>query len=87
MKKAIILIIILFNLFCTYLSSAEDKNSGEPQALKEQKEADTKVKPQTKPEEKDKYQTLESLKTKQKWNYPQSGCPAGECSEDQTPHK
>jgi len=81
MKRAIILTIILFNLFYTYLSSAEDKNPGEPPAQKEQKEADTKVKPVN------EHQTLSSLRTKQQWNYPKQGCPSGECSEDQTLNK
>ena len=84
MKKAIILIIILFNLFYSHLSFAEDQNSG---ATPIQKEATTKVKPAAKIEEKNKYQTLESLKTKQKWNYPQQVCSSGECKEDQTPNR
>ncbi|OPY84775.1 MAG: TraK protein [Smithella sp. PtaU1.Bin162] len=87
MKRAIILTIILFNLFFAYLSYAEDKNPGEPPALKEQIEAGTKVKLVTKNEEINEYQTLSSLRTKQQWNYPKTGCPAGECSEDQTPNK
>mgnify|MGYP000904188473 FL=1 len=87
MNKAIILTIILFNLLFAYLSYAEDKNSGEPPAQKEQKEADTKVKPEMKNEEKNEHHTLSSLRTKQQWNYPRQGCPSGECSEDQTPNK
>lgn len=87
MKRAIILIIILFNLLFPYLSYAEDKNRGESPAQKEQNEADTKVKPVTKNEEINEHHTLESLKTKQQWNYPQQGCPSGECKDDQTPNK
>ncbi|MGV8058822.1 MAG: type-F conjugative transfer system secretin TraK [Smithellaceae bacterium] len=87
MKRAIILTVILFNLLFASLSYAEDKNPGEPPAQKEQKEADTKVKPVTKNEEISEHHTLESLRTKQQWNYPKQGCPAGECSEDQTPNK
>ena len=87
MKKAIILIIILFNLLYTYQSYAEDKNPVEPPIQKKQKEADTKVKPETTNEEKDEHQTLSSLKIKQKWNYPKQGCPSEECKEDQTPNK
>jgi len=87
MKKAIILIIILFNLLYPYQSYAEDKNPGEPPTPKKQKAADTKVKPETTNEEKDDHQTLSSLRTKQKWNYPKQGCPSGECKEDQTPNK
>ncbi|KIE18523.1 hypothetical protein DS62_09950, partial [Smithella sp. SC_K08D17] len=66
MKKAIILIIILFNLLYTYQSYAEDKNTIEPPTQRKQKEADTKVKPETTNEEKDQHQTLSSLRTKQK---------------------
>jgi len=87
MKRAIILTIILFNLLFAYLSYAEDKNPGEPPGQKEQKKADTTVKPEMKNEEKNEHQTLSSLKTKKKWNYPQTGCPSGECSEDQRPNK
>jgi len=87
MKKAVILIIILFNLLNASLSSAEDKNPGPPPTQKQQEEVDTKVKPETKSEEKDQEQTLSSLKTKQKWNYTRQSCPSGECKEDQTPNR
>jgi conjugal transfer pilus assembly protein TraK len=87
MKRAITLTVILFNLLFVSLSYAEDKKPGEPPAQKEQKEADTKVKPEKKNEENNEYQTLSSLKTRKKWNYPQAGCPSAECSEDQTPNK
>lgn len=87
MKRAIILTIILLNLLFAYLSHAEDKNPGEPPAQKEQNEAGTKVKSVTKNEEKNEYNTLESLRTKQQWNYPKQGCPSGECGEDQTSNK
>jgi conjugal transfer pilus assembly protein TraK len=87
MKKAIILIIILLNLLCAYRSNAEEKNPGEPPTQKQQKELDTKLKQETTNEEKDEHQTLSSLRTKQKWNYPKQECPSGECKEDQTPNK
>ena len=79
MQKAILLIIILWNLLSTYPSYAEDKN---PPELPVQKEAQTTIRPEIKQEEKDQYQTLSSLKTKKKWNYPKPGCSSGDCSED-----
>lgn len=84
MQKAILLIIILLNLISTYPSYAEEKN---PPELPVQKEAQTTIRPEIKQEDKDQYQTLSSLKTKKKWNYPKSGCSSGDCSEDQALHK
>ena len=82
MKKAILLTIILFNLFYACLSFAEDNNSGGPPAQNEQKETAAKIKKETKNEEKDNYHTLESLKKKQKWNYTDRSCSAGDCKND-----
>ena len=85
MKKAILLTIILFNLFYAYLSFAEDNNPGGPPAQNEQKETAATIKKETKSEEKDNYHTLESLKKKQKWNYTDRSCLAGDCKNDQKP--
>jgi len=85
MKKAILLTIILFNLFYVCLSFAEDNNPGGPPAQNEQKETAATIKKETKNEEKDNYHTLESLKKKQKWNYTDRSCLAGDCKNDQKP--
>ena len=87
MKKAMILITMLFVLFCVCQSYAEDKSSAELQVQKQQKEPDVKSKPETTGEEKDERHILESLKTKQKWNHPRQGCTSGECKEDKTSDK
>jgi len=63
------------------------KESGEHQPKKKQKEADTKSKAGTTNEEKDEHKTLSSLRTKQKWNYPNKDVASGECKERSSANK
>ena len=67
------------------LSFPEDNNPGGLPTQNEQKETAATIKKETKSEEKDNYHTLESLKKKQKWNYTDRSCLAGDCKNDQKP--
>jgi len=79
MRKVALLIIIAFHLLSAYPSSAEDKNQIQTYAAGGQKAGETKVKQDAKNEEKNSYHTLDSLKERKPWTYPQQGCPSGGC--------
>lgn len=81
MKKAIIVIIVLFNL-STSLSYSEETKPIPPSTQKVKSDIDTKGSPAINDSEKDKYKTLESLKEKQPWNYKKGECSSGGCNED-----